>query len=45
MVILHHHSIKPHGGIGGQTPAKAAGIDIRGADIWLTPIQNAAAAT
>ena len=45
MAILHHHSIKPHGGVGGRTPAEAAGIDIRGSDKWLTLIQNAVAAT
>ena len=44
MAILHHSCIKPHGGIAYRTPAEAAGIDIRGADKWLTLIQNAAAA-
>ena len=42
IAIIHHNFIKPHGGIGGRTPARAAGIDIRGADTWLTLIQNAA---
>ncbi len=45
MAILHYNYIKPHGGIGGRTPAEAAGIDIRGSDKWLTLIQNAVAAT
>ncbi len=45
MAILHHNYIKPHGGIGGRTPAEAAGIDIRGADRWRTLIQNAVSAT
>lgn len=45
MAILHHNYIKPHGGIGGLTPAEAAGIDILGSDKWLTLIQNAVAAT
>ena len=44
MAIPHHHSIKPHGGIAYRTPAETAGIDIRGADRWLTLIQNAASA-
>ena len=44
MAVLHHNYIKPHGGIGGRTPAEAAGIDIRGADRWLTLIQSAVAA-
>ena len=45
IAIIHHNYIKPHSGVGGQTPATAAGIDIHGADKWLTLIQNAAAAT
>ena len=45
MAILHHNYIKPHAGIGGRTPAEAAGIDIRGADRWRTLIQNAVSAT
>ena len=43
--IIHHNVIKPHGGIGGRTPAEVAGIEIRGQDKWLTLIQNAAAAS
>ena len=42
--ILHHIYIRPHGGIGGRTPAEAAGIEIRGRNKWLTLIQNAEAA-
>ncbi len=45
MAILHHNYIKPHAGIGGRTPAEAAGIDVRGADRWRTLIQNAVSAT
>ena len=45
ITIIHHNFIKPHGGIGGRTPAEAAGIEIRGQDKWLTLIQNAAAAS
>ena len=32
MAILHYNYIKPHGGIGGRTPAGAAGINIFGTD-------------
>ena len=45
MAILHHNYIRPHGGIGGRTPTEATGIDVRGADKWLTLIQNAVSAT
>ena len=38
------YHIRPHGGIGGKTPAEAAGIEIRGRNKWLTLIQNAAGA-
>ena len=34
IAIICHNFIKPHGGIDGRTPARAAGIDIRGADTW-----------
>ena len=44
MAILHYNYIKPHGGIAYGTPAEAAGIDIQGADRWLTLIQNAVSA-
>ena len=30
IATFHHHSIKPRGSIGGQTPAEAAGIGIQG---------------
>ena len=39
---LREEPIQPHSGIGGKTPAEAAGIKIRGHDKWLTLIQNAA---
>ena len=42
-IFIPYH-IRPHGGIGGKTPAEAAGIVIRGHNKWLTPIQNAAGA-
>ena len=44
MTILHHNYIKLHGGIMYRTPAMAAGMDIRGSNIWLTLIQNTVAA-
>ena len=44
IAIIHHNYIKPHGGIGGRTPAEVAGIDICGTDRWLTLIQTAASA-
>ena len=44
MAILHYNYIKPHGGLGGRTPAGAAGIHIRGTGRWLTLIQNAVSA-
>ena len=42
---LHYNYVQPHSGIGGKTPAEAAGITIRGQDKWRTLIQNAAGAT
>ncbi len=42
--ILNYNYIRPHGGIGGRTPAEAAGIKIQGHDKWLTLIQSAAGA-
>ena len=42
--ILNYNYIRLHGGIGGRTPAEAAGIIIRGHDKWMTLIQNAAGA-
>ena len=44
VVVLHHNFIKPHGGIGGRTPAEAASIDVQGANKWRMLIQNAVAA-
>ena len=45
MAILHRHSIKPHGSVGGQTPAEVTGMDRRGSDKSPTPFQIAVAAT
>ena len=42
--MLHYNHIKPHGGIGGRTPAGAAGTNILDTDRWLTLIQNAVSA-
>ena len=44
MAALHHNFIRSHRGLGGKTPAGAAGIVIRGQDRQLTLIQNAALA-
>jgi putative transposase len=38
---IYHNFIKPHIGLDGRTPAEAAGIQVGGADKWLTLIQNA----
>ena len=42
--VLDYNYIRPHGGIGGRTPAEAAGIIIRSHDKWMAPFQNAAVA-
>ena len=44
IAIIHHNFIKPYGGMGGRTPAEAAGIEMRAYNKWLTLIRNAAAA-
>ena len=41
-MIMHYNLFRPHSGIGGITPAEAAGIKIEGQDKWLTAIGNAA---
>ncbi len=38
---IFHNYIRPHMGLGGQTPAEVAGIKVKGKDKWLTIIQNA----
>ena len=38
---LYHNYIREHEGLGGITPAEAAGIKIAGTDKWLTIVQNA----
>ena len=42
--LLHYNFVRPHLGLGGITPARAAGITIRGTNVWLTLIQHAALA-
>lgn len=38
---LYHNFFRPHDGLDGKTPADAAGIEIQGANRWLTVIQRA----
>jgi len=40
---IYHNFFRPHMGLKGKTPAKAAGIRIEGENPWVTVIQNAAA--
>ena len=42
--LLHYNFVRPHRGLGGITPAGAAGITVRGSNTWLTLIQHAALA-
>ena len=42
MLIIYHNFMRPHGGLGGRTPAEAAGITISGLDKWRTLIGHAA---
>lgn len=39
---IYHNYFRPHMGLGGKTPAEAAGIKIEGENPWVTAIQNAA---
>ena len=41
-IVLYHNHFRPHRGLGGSTPAEAAGIKINGQNRWLTVIGNAA---
>ena len=41
---VHYNFVRPHMGLGGATPANAAGITVGGAVTWRTLIQNAALA-
>jgi putative transposase len=38
---IYHNFIKEHEGLGGKTPAEAAGITVEGQNKWMTIIQNA----
>ena len=38
---IFHNFVRPHEGLGGKTPAEAAGIKVEGENKWLTLIQNA----
>ena len=40
-IQVYHNFIKPHMGLGGRTPAEAAGIQVKGENKWMTIIQNA----
>ena|SRR5712692_10589927 len=44
-VQVYHNFIKPHMGLGGRTPAEAAGIQVKGENKWITIIQNAKASS
>lgn len=38
---IYHNYVREHEGLGGKTPAEAAGIKIEGQNKWITVIQNA----
>jgi transposase-like protein len=38
---IFHNYFRPHGGLGGKTPAEACGITVQGKNKWITLIQNA----
>ncbi len=40
-IKMYHNYIRPHMSLDGDTPAKRAGIEIKGDNKWLTIIQNA----
>ena len=42
LLIIYHNFMRPHGGLGGRTPAEAAGITILGPDKWRTLIGHTA---
>ncbi len=42
LLIIYHNFMRPHGGLGGRTPAEAVGITISGPDKWRTLIGHTA---
>ena len=42
LMIIQHNFVSSHGGLGGKTPAEAAGIMLSGHNKWLTMIRHAA---
>lgn len=38
---IYHNYVRPHMALEGKTPADKAGIQVEGANKWLTLIQNA----
>jgi hypothetical protein len=38
---IYHNYVRPHMALDGRTPAEAAGIEVQGANKWVTLIQNA----
>ena len=44
LLVVYHNFFRPHEGLGGKTPAEAAGIIIHGDNEWITMIANAAQA-
>jgi putative transposase len=38
---IFHNYLRPHEGLEGKTPAQACGIEVEGANKWITLIQNA----
>ena len=44
LLVVHHNFFRPHEGLGGKTPAEAAGIIIHGDNERITMTANAAQA-
>jgi len=38
---IYHNYVRPHESLNGNTPAQAAGVEVKGENKWLTLIQNA----
>ena len=43
LLIVYHSFMRPYSGLGGRTPAEAAGATIDGCDKWFALIRHAAA--